>query len=157
MTRKADFNAEEWSLVLEGPPLAGMIVISADRGGTLRESVAMAKTYAELRQDHEGNELVAEIVGSRPELDPGRYGSPDELRTKGIARLREAVALLEQKAENEEVEGYRRFVVDLARRAAEAHKEGGFLGIGGTKVSEAEFAALEEVATAVGAEAPPRP
>ena len=43
MTTKADFTPQEWDLVLEGPPSAGMIVITAQRGGTLRETVSMAK------------------------------------------------------------------------------------------------------------------
>jgi hypothetical protein len=43
MTRKAEFNAEEWSTVVDGPLYAGMRVISAERGGTLRETVAMGR------------------------------------------------------------------------------------------------------------------
>ena len=42
MTRKAEFNADEWSTVVDGPLYAGMRVISADRGGTLRETLATA-------------------------------------------------------------------------------------------------------------------
>jgi hypothetical protein len=151
MTRKADFNAEEWSLVLEGPPIAGMIVITAQRGGTLRESVSMAKAYTEARQQAGESELLDEIVAARPEMAPGRFRTPEELREGGLRRLREAVDLLEQKATPEEVQSYREFVVTLAERVAAAHKEGGFLGIGGEEVSEAERKALEEVASALGA------
>ena len=43
MTKKADFNAEEWSVVVEGPVVAGMWVIAADRGGSIRESLAMGR------------------------------------------------------------------------------------------------------------------
>ena len=157
MTSKADFNAEEWSLVVEGPPLAGLLVVSADRGGTIRESLAMAKTYTELRDQHAGTELMEAILSSRPEVDPSRYRSPEDLRAEGGERLSEAVRLLEGKATPEELEAYRQFVLDVARRAAEAHKEGGFLGIGGTKVSEEEWSALEHVAASIGAEPPPRP
>ena len=157
MTKKADFNAEEWSRVVEGPALAGLLVVAADRGGTIRESVAMAKTYTELRDEFAGTELMEEILSSRPEVDPSSYGSPEELREGGRRRLQEHVALVEQKGTPEEVEAYRRFILEVARRAAEAHKEGGFLGIGGTKVSEAEWSALEDVASAIGAEPPPRP
>src|SRR5215213_7815565 len=67
MTGKADFNAEEWSTVLEGPPLAGMIVITAQRGGTLRESISMAKVYGEARQQHSSDGLLEEIVSAQPE------------------------------------------------------------------------------------------
>ena len=50
MTAKADFNAEEWSTVVEAPVLAGMRVVSAGRGGTIRETLAMGKVYAAARQ-----------------------------------------------------------------------------------------------------------
>jgi hypothetical protein len=43
MTGKADFSPEEWEVVLKGPPSAGTIVITAQRGGTFRETFSMAK------------------------------------------------------------------------------------------------------------------
>ena len=43
MTSKSDFTAEEWQLILEAPPSAGMIVVTAQRGGSFRETIAMAK------------------------------------------------------------------------------------------------------------------
>jgi len=36
MTTKADFSPEEWKVVLEGPPIAGMIVITGAHGGMWR-------------------------------------------------------------------------------------------------------------------------
>jgi hypothetical protein len=44
--------------------------------------------------------------------------------------------------------------VTIAQRTAEAAKEGGFLGIGGTRVSENETVAIRDVARALGV-APP--
>lgn len=150
MTKKAEFNAEEWSTILEGPPLAGMLVITAQRGGTLRESVSMARAYGEARQQENGAELLDEILTARPEIDPQRYKSAEELRSQGQERLREAVRLLEQKATPDEVDAYKRFVLAVAEKAAEAHKEGGFLGVGGEEVSENEKTALDEIAAALG-------
>jgi len=40
--------------------------------------------------------------------------------------------------------------VPLARKAAEAAKEGGFLGFGGKLVSDAETAAINSLASALG-------
>jgi hypothetical protein len=150
MTKKAEFNAEEWSQLLEGPALAGLIVITAERGGAIRESISMAKAYNEARAAGTDDELLAEILSSRPEVDPRAYGTPEELREKGLERLRATMALLSEKATPEEVADYRRFALDVAKRAAEAHKEGGFLGIGGERVSEAEQKALDDVAAALG-------
>ena len=153
MTTKADFNAEEWSTVVEGPVLAGMRVIAAGRGGTFRESMAMGKTYAHARQQHGESELLDEIVAAPPSVDPQQLGSADDIGRVTTERLREAVAILERKASPEEAEAYKRFVVTLAQAAAQAHKEGGVLGIGGEKVSDAERAALDEIAATLEANA----
>src|SRR5207249_9231495 len=123
MTGKADFTQEEWELVLEGPPSAGMIVVTAQRGGTFRESIAMAKAYVEARKDHGASELLDEIVAAKPERDHTRYHSVDELKQAGLKHLRDAVAVLEQKATPGEVEDYRRFVLTLAEKVANAHRE----------------------------------
>jgi len=144
MTKKAEFNAEEWSNVLQGPPIAGMMVIVAERGGTLRESVSMAKAYVEAKQQG-GTEVLTEILAVKPEIDQSRFKSGEELRSQGTQALKTAVQLLEQKATPEEVEEYKQFVLSLATTVANAHKEGGFLGAGGKPVSEAEQTALDEI------------
>ncbi len=149
MTGKADFSADEWEVVLKGPPSAGMIVVTAQRGGTFRESFSMAKAYAEARKQHGDSQLLDEIAATKPEIDRARYHSAEELKDHGLQHLREAVELLEQKATPEEVEEYRRFVLTLANRVADAHKEG-FLGLSGERVSEAERAAVAEIAEALG-------
>jgi hypothetical protein len=144
MTAKADFTQEEWEQILEGPPSAGMIVITAQRGGTFRESFAMAKAYVEARKQHGGSELVDEIVAAKPERDHTRYHSAEELKQHGLQHLKAAVALLEKKATAEEVEDYKRFVLTLADKVASAHREDG------VNVSDAERAAIEEISAAMG-------
>ena len=146
MTGKADFTPEDWNVVLEGPPSAGLNVITAQRGGTFRETISMAKAYTEARQHHGASELLDEIVAAKPHVDHTRYHSPDELRQAGLQRVRDAVALLAQKATPDEVEEYRRFVLNLADKVANAHREGG-----DSAVSDAERAAIEEIRTALGA------
>lgn len=139
MTGKADFTQEEWDLVLEGPPSAGMIIVTAQRGGSFRETIAIAKAYVEARQQHGESELLDEIVGAKPEVDHTRYHSPEELKQHGLEHLRGAVELLERKATPDEVEDYRKFVHTLAEKVATAHREGG------ASVSEAEQAAIDEI------------
>ena len=146
MTTKADFNAEEWDIVAQAPLLAGMSVVAASRGGTLRESMAMAKTYAEARKQQGASELLDALVASPPAVDPSQLQQGDDAAKVVTERLREAVRLMEQKATPEEVEAYKRFILDVAEAAAKAHKEGGFLGIGGKEVSEEEQRALDQVA-----------
>lgn len=137
MTGKADFSQEEWELVREGPPTAGMAALLAESGGSFRESFALAKAYAEARKEHGENELLDALVAEKPDVK--RYKTFEELETEGLGRLAEAVALLEQKATADDVTAYRKFALDVAQRVAEAHKEGD------ERVSERERTAIEKI------------
>ena len=141
MTDKAAFTEEEWELVREGPPTAGMVALTAEKGGSFRETWALAKFYAEARKEHGESELLDALVAEKPDVK--RYSSSEELESKGLRRLTEAVTLLEQKATTGEVAGYRKFVMDVAEQVAEAHKEGG------QEVSEGERAAIEKIAASL--------
>jgi hypothetical protein len=154
MTKKADFNAEEWTTVVEAPLLAGLRVVAAERGGTIRESLAIGRVYAAARQKHGDSELLDELVASPPAMDQERVRAAGDVSAASEQSLRGAIEILQQKATAEDVEAYRRFVLDVARAAAEAHKEGGFAGVGGKQVSEAEQAALDAVAATLGTSAP---
>ena len=149
MTGKADFSEEEWKQVLEAPPSAGLIVIASDRGGSIRESFSMAKAYTEARQQHGESELLDEIVGAKPEMDHTRFKSPEELKQHCLQNLTDAMALLRQKATDQEVDEYKQFVIGLANRVAHARKEG-FLGLSGPEVSDQETAAISEIESALG-------
>lgn len=145
MTGKANFTAEEWDVIAEGPTTAGLIVSAAERGGTFREAIAMAKAYTEARKEHGASELLDELVSGRPEIDRAKAGSMEELRERGIQRIQEAISLLKEKAEPGEVEEYRRFVVSLANRVADAKREKGEPARGG----DAESAAIAEITAAL--------
>ena len=144
MTGKADFTEQEWKSVLEGPTSAGMIVTTAQRGGTFKETFAIGKAYAEARQHHGASELLDAIVSAKPEADHTRYHSVEEIKQHGLQHLRDAVELLEGKATPDELEDYRRFVVMLAQRVAEAHREDG------VAVSPAEQTAIDDISAALG-------
>ena len=145
MTTKAAFSPEEWKVVLEGPPTAGMIVITAARGGTFRETIAMSKAYAEARAEHGESELLDEVVSAKPEVDHTRYHSAEELKDNGLGHLRDAMALLESKATAQERDDYQHFVLVLASKIATAHREHG------QSVSPAEAQAIEQITAALGA------
>src|SRR6202035_4855149 len=98
MTGKADFTAQEWETVVHGPSMAGLIVITAQRGGVLRETLALAQSYVEARKQHGQSELLDEIVSAKPALDHTRFHSAEELKETGLKNMRTAVELLEQKA-----------------------------------------------------------
>ena len=151
MTSKADFNAEDWSTVVDGPLYAGLRVIAADRGGTLRESMAMGRVYQEARAKQGASSLLDELIKSPPSIDQERLqAAGGDLSAVTAEHLRNAMSILESKATPADVDAYKRFVMTVAQAVAEAHKEGGFLGIGGKRVSAAEDQALDEISLALG-------
>jgi hypothetical protein len=145
MTTKADFSPAEWETVLEGPPTAGLMVITASRGGMFRETLAMSKAYTEARAQHGESELLDQIVAEKPRMEHGKFHSPEELRDQGLGHLRDAATLLEHSATAEERDDYRHFVLAVANKVAAAHREGG------QAISPAEQQAIQDITTALNA------
>src|SRR3954454_22252907 len=125
MTNKAAFTPDEWISVLEGPTSAGLIVVTASRGGTFRETFAMSKAYVEARNDHGKSELLDAVAGTKPKMDRGHAHSPEELTATALQHIRDAIAVLDAKATPQEVEEYRQFVLTLSGKVAAAHSEHG--------------------------------
>jgi hypothetical protein len=158
MSKSTDYTAEEWKTISSAPMLAGLLVSVADLSGPIgmvKEAMAVVKAVTETANT--SNELIRAVAegvkagGGRPDTSELRT-DPASARAILIERCKQAAALVGQKSPDE-AEEYKRWLVSLARKTAEASKEGGFLGIGGTLVSEAENAALREIAAALGVSA----
>jgi hypothetical protein len=148
MTSKSDFTPEEWKLILEAPPSAGMIVVTAQRGGSFRETIAMAKAYVEARQQHGNSKLLDDIVAAKPERDHSHSHSIEDLKQQGLQPGGPSGALRHRTPTPEEVDEYRRFIVNLSQHVAAAHREHGH------DVSEAEQAAINDITEALNSPAP---
>jgi hypothetical protein len=146
MTLKAGFNAEEWSIVADAPLLAGARVVAVERGGTIRESFAIREVYAAARELRGESALLDELVASSPSIDVQQVRGSGDPVAASSERLRAALTILDGRAAPEDVDAYKGFVLAVVQTAAEAYREGGFVGIGGVEVSEREQAALDEIA-----------
>jgi hypothetical protein len=104
----------------------------------------MSKAYAEARAQHGESELLDEIVAEKPRMEHGKFHNPEELRDQGLANLNYAASVLEDKATAEECEDYRRFVLTVANKVAEAHREKR------QSVTPAEQQAIQDITTALG-------
>jgi len=145
MTKQSDFTEDEWKLVLEGPPSAGFLVVTASKGGMFRETFAMSKAYVEARAEHGDSELLDAIAVSKPKVDRTVSGSTEAVRDHALGLLRDATALVAAKATPEELSDYRRFILALSDKVANAHREHG------DAVDEAEHQAIESIRVAIGA------
>jgi hypothetical protein len=159
MSTKADFTKEEWELLLKAPLMAGMAVVAASPSGPIGMVQEMFAVSKGILQGTEGatNPLIGALMadvkaGNRPSMPAERPADIAQAKAQALGGCREVAALLGRKAPGE-AEGFKRWLLTTAQRAAEAAKEGGFLGMGGVQVSDAEKAALAEVAGALGVKA----
>ena len=160
MAKKADFTSEEWQRILSLPQVASLYLALASPSGPLgvaQEMIASTKGIVEALKSSSGNELIDAVAADirekaekRERLEPPLKTSndPNEMKAQCLQTCRDAAALLSQKAPAE-AQAYKQWVYQAAQNSANAAKEGGVFGIGGERVSEAETAALKELALAL--------
>ncbi|HET7128451.1 MAG TPA: hypothetical protein VFJ93_05165 [Gaiellaceae bacterium] len=119
MAGKADFTAQEWESLQQGVTGAGLLVSLSDRSffDTFKEAGALGKHIAQAKQSN-SSQLVRELANIHG-TGFGLTSSPDAVETETLAALRSAKAALSSKAP-EELDSYRRFVVEVARSVADA-------------------------------------
>ncbi|MEJ5249598.1 hypothetical protein [Caldilinea sp.] len=156
MTGALEFTDQEWRLLESAPMKAGLAVGDlSDPRRWLQELYAVFDT-AEALESEVDSVLIRAVTermlareGDDFDLPADLPDNPAEARAYLIADCVQAVRTVAQKAP-EEMEAFRRWLLTLARRAAEATKEGGFLGLGGERISPEEWAALHELEAALG-------
>lgn len=162
MATKADFTTEEWAQVLGSVMMAGMAVTLADPSGLIgmtKEGLASGSALVAAKTDPKANALVKSVV-SDFETSEGRKAARAAIQTrlsgkqasdmKGIIleALAQGAALVDAKAPDD-APGFKAWLARISEQVANASSEGGFLGFGGVKVSDAEKATLDEISKAL--------
>jgi hypothetical protein len=159
MTTRAAFTDEEWARLERSPFVAGMAISLADPGGpieAMKETMATVKTVTEVARSGGRGDFVDEVaksiairVGQRDnplkDFKPQGALAGDEI----LQELRGVSAFVKQKATQEEAAAFREWLLEAARRAAEAAKEGGFMGFRAERVSQGEQEMLDRLAEAL--------
>ena len=159
MTTKADFTEEEWARLERSPIVAAFAISLADPGGPIeavKESMAAIKTVTEAAQSGDQPELVREVAKGFSEKAKARQNPMSGFKPKGamagqeiLDELRAVNGIVTQKATPEEAAAFREWLLSSAKRAAEAAKEGGFLGFKAERVSQGEKDMLEKLSEAL--------
>jgi hypothetical protein len=162
MATKASFTPEEWATLLQSVMLSGIAVTAAEPSGLwglLKEGLASGWSLMEAKTSN-SNELIKALADDFTTSE-GRSVARDGVQTKlsgsklpeikaaAMANLREAAAIVDAKAPAD-APSLKAWLYHIAQKAAEAAKEGGFLGIGGVQVSDAEKATLADISQALG-------
>jgi hypothetical protein len=162
MATKSDFTAQEWEVLRDAPHLVMLSVATAGASGligSLKEAFAPAAAIVAAAKG--SNELLRSIC-DRAELKAAQQSLRntikmsgdlktlrDQLQTLAADKAREATVILKSKGSTDDLDGYRKLLVDIADRTAKAAKEGSFMGFGGEWVSENERAAISRISQAL--------
>jgi hypothetical protein len=160
VTTKNDFSEADWNRIVRAPFVAGLAISLADPGGpveTAKETMATLKTatnpasreqlVVELALDIQGQVQQKQnpLKGYRPSSEEGTASGGEQV----LIELREVLAIVAARATPEETAAFGQWLLASAQAAADAAKEGGFLGFGAEQVSKGEQEMLAKVRAAV--------
>jgi hypothetical protein len=162
MATKTNFTPEEWKTIVGSPMLVGMAVSLAEPSGIwglMKEGMASSSALLDVKKDAGASELAKAVLADIETADGrsvARDGLKSELTGKSIAEIKQQVMasltrvgeILDSKAPDD-ASAFKTWLRHVAEKVAEASSEGGFLGFGGVKVTDAERASIEEVSRAL--------
>jgi hypothetical protein len=160
MTGKADFSEDEWTRLKRAPFVAGMAISLADPGGPIevvKETAATLKTVRDAAESGGRGDLIEAIAQDVVADTRARTNPLHDFKPKGalagqeiLEELAEVNSIVSAKATPEEADAYRGWLRAAAQEAANAAKEGGFMGFHAERVSEGEQRMLEKLAEVLG-------
>ena len=159
MTTKSDFTEEEWVRVRRAPFVAGMAISLADPGGPIELAKETSASLKSATNPPSREQLLAEIAldiqamtqerqNPLTDFKPTQESDP---RQQMLEELNAVSAIVSSKATAEETAAFKQWLLTTAQSAADAAKEGGFLGFGAVQVSEGEQSMLERLRVTLGA------
>jgi hypothetical protein len=158
MTTKSDYADDEWVRLRRAPFVAGMAITIADPGGPIeltKETVATLKaTSSPPTQDELLVSVSQDVLAMvNQKQNPLTDFKPDSSSLAGkliLDELGAVSAILGAKATAAEADAFRRWLLEVAGAAANAAKEGGFMGFGAVQVSKGEQRMIDELGAALG-------
>jgi hypothetical protein len=167
MPAKDLFTPTEWESLERAPILVARAVIAADMSGSISlvteyqamqkmarathaagsESALIGEVAAGLTRRQNAGQTIDQILGeSSGEIDR----DAEKIREQALSAIHELAVLLAHKAPAEEASEFKRWLLEIGRRVADASKEGN----GGSSVTEKEAATLGALATVLEIEDP---
>jgi hypothetical protein len=175
MFTRESFTVEEWAKILSAPSAIGAMVVTADPSGPMglihefraimnsmkgyvdqhaadNSLMAIIRDYMATKPSEEEEEQLKEWAQAQEaEAKANRPQTTEEVQERIRATVTEALSMLREKgATDDDILVFKRMMVHVAEETANASKEGGFLGIGGVRVSEKEASVLAQIKSEMG-------
>jgi hypothetical protein len=159
MTAKNEFPEEEWTRIVRAPFVAGLAITLADPGGPIEAAKESMATMKQATNPPTREQLLTEVALDLQAMtaqhhNPLKGYKPVKGEAPGkqvLEELREVKEMVAGRATPEETAAFGEWLVGTAQAAANAAKEGGFMGFGAEQVSAREQAMLDDVRAAVTA------
>lgn len=166
MKKLENYSEDEWSIILATPQLVGLAMTGAGGSGIIgstKEMFASARSMMDAKKEYGSNTVIQAIVPNTTDASKAwddakkqRTILMDKLKSKNIksqeqltemilSDCKEAISVLEQKESPEVVADYKKWILEIAEKVANAAKEGSFLGFGGEQFSEKEQELFEKL------------
>ena len=159
MTTKGDFPEDEWTRVVRAPFVAGLAISLADPGGPIEAAKETMATIKTATNPPSREQLLTEVALDVQAMTQQRRNPLGDYKlTKGeqpgkqvLEELRSVMAVVAARATPEETAALGQWLLATAQAAAEAAKDGGFMGFGAKQISDGEQLMLDQVRDVVSA------
>ncbi len=153
MTTKSDFPEDEWARVVRAPFVAGLAISLADPGGPIEAAKESMATIKSATNPPSREQLLTEVALELQALtqehhNPLKGYKPSQGAMPGdqvLEELREVQAIVATRATPEEATAFATWLLATAQAAADAAKDGGFMGFGAQQVSDGEQSMLDRL------------
>ena len=157
MTTKSDFSDEDWVRIVRAPFVAGLAISLADPGGPIEAAKETIATLKSATNPPSREQLLSDVAleiqaMTQQKQNPLKSYKPSRSTPPGpqiLQELGEAQDIVAAKATVEETAAFGHWLVATAQAAADAAKDGGFMGFGAHQVSQGEQAMLDQVSAVV--------
>ncbi|MBP6786387.1 MAG: hypothetical protein KA170_02275 [Candidatus Promineofilum sp.] len=175
MIDRDSFTVEEWGSIISVPASVGALVVSADMSGPIgligefRAIMNSMKEYVDAHAadsplmrglqsymmtkptKEEEAELKKWAEEQQETLQANKPETPEDLKQLVRDRSAAVISMLREKGATEgDIGSLKAMIYAVAEAVADASKEGGFLGFGGTRVSSAEESVLNQIKAELG-------
>lgn len=157
MSQMSDYTSDEVETLCRIPLVVGMMVVGASLSGpvgVVKELLAARQAIKEASKQASESSILNTLFSEanmKAQNEQMSHEKPQAMnKTKQMAKIRQAISILSAKGEASEVEAYKAMLIKAAENTANASKEGGFLGIGGKRVTAEEQAVITEIRSLVG-------
>jgi hypothetical protein len=155
MTTKSDFTEEEWARVRRAPFVAGMAISMADPGGPIEMAKESMGTVKSATNPPSREQLLTDIALDLQSMTQQRQNPLSDFKPQAPGQIQEELRavsdIVSSKASAEEAAAFKQWLLTTAQAAADAAKEGGFMGFGAIQVSEGEQNMLDQLRSTIGA------